>query len=99
MADLQIERVHGLSAEQAQGLAEQWVAQASGEWGMRCEDVPAHDGTQTWRFERPGVAGELRVDSERFRLDLKLGFLLSVYQHKIRQQIERNLDDAIRALS
>jgi putative polyhydroxyalkanoate system protein len=99
MAHLQIERVHGLSAEQALGLTEQWVAQASGDWGMRCEAVPAYDGTQTWRFERPGVAGELRVDDERFVLDLKLGFLLSAYQHKIRQQVERNLDDAIRALS
>lgn len=99
MADLRIERVHGLKAEQAHSLAEQWVEQARGDWGLRCESTPAEMGAQAWRFERPGVAGELRVDGERFALDLKLGFLLSAYQHKIRQQIEGNLDEAIRAFS
>lgn len=99
MAHMRIERHHGLSPEQALALAERWVQQAQTDWSMPCTALPCEAGSHTWRFARPGVSGELRVDGERFALDVKLGFLLSAYQHKIRQQIEANLDEAIRALS
>jgi putative polyhydroxyalkanoate system protein len=99
MAELRIERRHGLSPQQALGLAERWVQQAHTDWSMPCTAMTCGPGSHGWRFARPGVSGELRVDGEQFALELKLGFLLSAYQHKIRQQIEANLDEAIRSVS
>jgi len=99
MAELCITRSHGLSPQQALSLAERWVQQAHTDWSMPCTPTPCPPGSHGWRFARPGVSGELRLDGERFVLELKLGFLLSAYQHKIRQQIEANLDEAIRSIS
>jgi putative polyhydroxyalkanoate system protein len=100
MADLHIERPHTLATPAAMDLAQHWVKQAQTDWGMQCHPcTDAPEGSQAWRFERTGVSGELRVDGQRFALDLKLGFLLSAYRERIRSQIETNLDTAIRDVS
>jgi putative polyhydroxyalkanoate system protein len=104
MAELHIERTHGLSPQAALDLAQRWVDQAHKDWGLQCRPGPmdASDPTpqaQRWCFERTGVSGQLHVDAQCFQLELKLGFLLSAYRDRIRAQIESNLDEAIRAIS
>lgn len=46
-------------------------------------------------FVRPGVRGELVASAERFDLTVTLGFLLSAFSQRIRDEIEKNLDAAI----
>ena len=99
MAELRIERAHGLAPEQALALARAWVQQGEADWGLQCSALPCEGASQVWRFARTGVLGELRADAERFVLQLQLGFLLSAYQARIRREIEAKLDAAIRALS
>ena len=48
-----------------------------------------------WNFKRTGVNGSLVTNAQSFELELHLGFLLGVFQDKIKQQIEQNLDQLL----
>ena len=75
MADIEIQRAHGLGWAGAQSLAQAWQAQAESDWGMTCTHTPG-EGEDRVTFERPGAQGLLRVDAAQFELQITLGFLL-----------------------
>ena len=97
MADIDIQRDHGLDWAGAQDLARTWQAQAESDWGMRCVYTPGDDADRV-TFERPGAQGLLRVDAQQFALQIKLGFLLRAYKNQIAEKINRNLDEALTRL-
>jgi putative polyhydroxyalkanoate system protein len=96
MADIHIEREHTLGLPAARKLAWQWAEQAENEFDMSCtyEEGSQADEVQ---FTRSGVSGCLRVTSERFVLDAKLGFLLGAFKERIESEIVKNLDTLLAA--
>lgn len=94
MADIEIQRPHGLDWAGAQALAQAWQAQAESDWGMRCTHTPG-EAQDLVTFERPGAKGVLRVDATQFELQISLGFLLRAYKNQIAEKINRNLDEAL----
>ena len=94
MADIEIQRAHGLGWAGAQSLAQAWQAQAESDWGMTCTHTPG-EGEDRVTFERPGAQGLLRVDAAQFELQITLGFLLRAYKTQIAEKINRNLDEAL----
>jgi putative polyhydroxyalkanoate system protein len=97
MADIEIQRTHGLDWAGAQALAQAWRAQAESDWGMTCTHTPG-EGEDQVTFERPGAQGLLRVDAAQFELQVTLGFLLRAYKVQISEKINRNLDEALARL-
>jgi putative polyhydroxyalkanoate system protein len=97
MADIEIQRTHGLDWAGAQALAQAWRAQAESDWGMTCTHTPG-EGEDQVTFERPGAQGLLRVDAAQFELQVTLGFLLRAYKVQIAEKINRNLDEALARL-
>ena len=97
MADIEIQRTHGLDWAGAQALAQAWRAQAESDWGMTCTHTPG-DTEDRLTFERPGAQGVLRVDAVQFELQITLGFLLRAYKSQIAEKINRNLDEALASL-
>jgi putative polyhydroxyalkanoate system protein len=97
MADIDIQRAHGLDRAGAQALAQAWQAQAESDWGMTCTLTPG-EGEDRLTFERPGAQGVLRVDATQFELQITLGFLLRAYKNQIAEKINRNLDEALASL-
>lgn len=91
MAELHILRAHSLGLAQARDRAEAWTRQAEKEFGLRCTLVRGECADDT-RFERSGVAGNLRVTQDHFELRVRLGFLLGAYQARIEAEIGKNLD-------
>jgi putative polyhydroxyalkanoate system protein len=94
MADIEIQRAHGLGWAGAQSLAKAWQAQAESDWGMTCTHTPG-EGEDRLTFERVGAQGALRVNATQFELQITLGFLLRAYKSQIADKINRNLDEAL----
>jgi len=97
MADIEIQRTHGLDWAEAQSWAKAWQAQVESDWGMTCTHAPG-EGEDRVTFERPGAQGVLRVDATQFELQITLGFLLRAYKAQIANKINRNLDKALAGL-
>ena len=95
MADIVIEREHGMDLAQARALAFQWAEQAEEKFDMVCTyEENANGQTQDEVcFSRAGVTGTLTVTPQRFELHAKLGFLLSAFKDRIETEIGRNLDE------
>ena len=98
MADIVIHRPHGLDLARAQGLAQEWLAQAQNDWGMQCTHGTLA-GQDTVTFERAGAQGVLRVDATHFDTQISLGFLLRAYKKQIEDKVNRNLDEALDRLA
>ena len=94
MADIEIQRTHGLDWSGAQALAQAWRAQAESDWGMTCTHTPG-EGEDHLTFERVGAQGALRVTATQFELQITLGFLLRAYKTLIAEKINLNLDEAL----
>ena len=94
MADIHIERPHGMSFVQARKAAFQWAEQVEAEYDMECtyEEGATCDELS---FCRSGVSGTLTVTPEVFDLQATLGFLLGVFKEKIENEIVGNLDALI----
>jgi len=97
MADIEIQRTHGLDWAGAQSLAQAWRSQAESDWGMTCTHPPG-EGEDRLTFERVGAQGALRVTATQFELQITLGFLLRAYKNQIAEKINRNLDEALAGL-
>jgi putative polyhydroxyalkanoate system protein len=91
MADIKIERTHGLGLAAARKIAFKWAEQVEEEFDMACtyEEGKTADLVT---FTRSGVDGTLKVTKEHFALDAKLGFLLGAFKGKIESEIVKNLD-------
>ena len=91
MADIRIERKHGMSMAQARVAAFKWAEQAEEKFDMTCtyEEGSTSDEVS---FTRSGVSGTLVVTQDVFELQAKLGFLLGAFKDKIEGDIVKNLD-------
>ena len=94
MADIQIERKHGMNMAQARAAAFKWAEQAEEKFDMSCtyEEGSTLDEVS---FTRSGVSGTLTVTEDVFQLQAKLGFLLGAFKDKIEGEIVKNLDALI----
>ena len=94
MADIQIERKHGMSMAQARAAAFKWAEQAEEKFDMTCT-YEEGSTTDEVSFSRSGVSGTLTVTDDVFQLQAKLGFLLGAFKDKIEGEIVKNLDALI----
>ena len=94
MADIHIERQHGMSLAQAREAALKWASQAEEKFAMECtyEEGSMSDELS---FKRSGVTGTLTVTQDSFELQAKLGFLLGAFKDKIAAEIVKTLDALI----
>ncbi len=95
MPQIHIDRTHGLSLPKAQAMAKAWAQSAQDEFGMQTQYAPlaaSPEGENVWHFKRTGAQGTLRVTPERFVLEVKLGFLLGTFKHRIEAELLHNLD-------
>lgn len=91
MADIHIERKHGMSFAEARKAAFQWAEQAEQKFDM----ASTYDEGETQdevSFTRSGVSGKLTVTQHHFALHAKLGFLLGAFKEKIEGEIIKNID-------
>ena len=94
MADIHIERQHGMSLAQARKAAFKWAEQAEEKFDMECSYEEGGTSDEV-TFKRSGVNGSLKVTAETFELQAKLGFLLGAFKDKIEGEIAKNLDALI----
>lgn len=94
MADIHIQREHGLGLAEARKIAFKWAEQVEEKFDMECtyEEGKAEDLVS---FTRSGVSGTLVVTKDSFDLNAKLGFLLGAFKDKIEGEIVKNLDTLI----
>ena len=94
MADIHIERQHGMSLAQAREAAIQWASKAEEKFAMECtyEEGSTSDELS---FKRSGVTGTLTVTQDSFVLQASLGFLLGAFKDKIAAEIVKTLDALI----
>jgi putative polyhydroxyalkanoate system protein len=91
VADILIEREHGLSLEQARKIARTWADEAQETFSLECTYAQG-EGSDTITFTRPGLDGVLHVQAGQFRFEAELGFLLSAFKGRIEAEIAKNLD-------
>ena len=96
MADIHIQRHHGMSLVQARRAAQLWAEKAEKKFDLRCS-YEEGDTADTLTFERSGVSGSLQVNGELFELQAKLGFMLSAVKGRIEGEIVKTLDALIAA--
>ena len=73
-------------------MAQQWARDAERDFGM---EAVLDKTAERWTFKRSGVHGSLVTSAQSFELELHLGFLLGAFQDKIKQQIEKNLNQLL----
>ena len=96
MADIRIQRAHGLGLTRAREVAWKWAEEVERKFDLECTVIEG-DAEDVVEFERPGVTGRLTVAADRFELDARLGFLLGVFSQRIRAEIEQELDTLLAA--
>lgn len=96
MADILIEREHGLSLEQARKVAHTWADQAQTTFSLECSYTEG-ETADTVTFTRAGLDGVLHVQAGQFRLEVELGFLLGSFKDRIEAEIAKNLDNLLAA--
>ncbi|HEX4334050.1 MAG TPA: polyhydroxyalkanoic acid system family protein [Usitatibacter sp.] len=87
MADIRIEREHGLGLAGARAAAERLAADLGKRFGLEGE----------WRgdvleFERPGVSGSLSITQTHVRLEVALGFMLKAMKGSIETAVHHEVD-------
>ncbi|WP_301100405.1 polyhydroxyalkanoic acid system family protein [Propionivibrio sp.] len=88
MSDITIRRKHGKSPADARAAAE----------NMASELKQAFDLNYFWdgevmHFKRPGVSGELTLDSEDIALCIRLSLLLSMLKPSIEREVHKFFDE------
>lgn len=91
MADINIHRTHSLGLDKARKVAWQWAEEVEQKFGMECS-VLEGETSDTVRFTRSGVNGQLIVAADHFDLQARLGFLLGAFSRTIEAEILKNLD-------
>ena len=91
MRDIHLSRDHSLGLAQARKLALRWAETAQEKLDVKCtyEEGELADRVA---FSRAGAHGELKVTSDRFELDARLGLLLGVFKDRIESEISKNID-------
>ena len=94
MADIHIERAHGMDLTQARQTARHWATQAEEKYQLQGSYDEGPEG-DTFSFQRTGVSGTLQVTGQAFTLDAKLGFLLSAFKPQIEAEMTKKIDTLI----
>jgi len=89
---ISLRRTHSLSRNQAVAAANSVAAQLKGEYGIQSR----WDG-DTLYFERANAHGTLRLVPKEVQVEVHLGFLLSMFESSIRDEIDRNLQKHLTA--
>jgi putative polyhydroxyalkanoate system protein len=94
LSHILIERSHALGLPAARRLARRWMEKAARDHALQCrfEEGP---GADRLHFSRSGVMGTLDVTAERFRVELRLGLLMSVFAPTIEAKLTQKLDQQI----
>jgi putative polyhydroxyalkanoate system protein len=87
MANIHIEREHGLTPAKARAAAEKLARDLA----RRFELAYAWEGNDI-AFERPGLSGRMQVGRKSIALDVTLGLLLSTLKPAIEREIHATLD-------
>ncbi|WP_298232183.1 polyhydroxyalkanoic acid system family protein [uncultured Azohydromonas sp.] len=94
MSRIHIERVHSLGLPTARRLARRWAEKVVTEHGLHCRFDQGASADQL-HFSRSGVSGTLDVTADRFRIDVQLGLLMSVFAGTIETQLTQKLERQI----
>lgn len=90
MATISISRKHKFSHKKAKAVAERIARDLDKRYGLEYE----WDGDHL-DFERPGIAGRMRVAKDSIALDVKLGFLLTPLKGTFEREIGATLDQVL----
>ena len=91
MADIDITQAHRLSHKKAMVAAQKMADELAQEYELECvweENV--------LRFERSGVQGILEVREKEAQIQIKLGFLFSVFAAKIEEKVAAGMEKIFR---
>lgn len=91
MADISIKRAHHSTMADAKKMAEKIAAKLEKDYQLK-----SHWTEDVLNFARSGVNGTLAVSAKDFKIDMKLGFLMSAFKGPIQDAIEKNLDSLIK---
>ena len=94
MADIHIQRDHGMDLAQARLTARHWATQAEEKYQLQCRYNEGLDA-DTFSFQRAGVTGTMHVTGQAFTLDAKLGFLLGAFKPQIEAEMIKKIDALI----
>jgi len=94
MADIHIERAHGMDLTEARRTARQWATQAEEKYQLQGSYDEGLDA-DTFSFQRAGVSGTMLVTGNAFTLDAKLGFLLGAFKPQIEAEMVKKIDALI----
>ena len=92
MSDISIRRSHQLNHKQAVEVVNQVAKELTDEYGI----------TATWdgdsvHVKGSGLTGQLHLAPKMLEIDVKLGFMLSIFEQKIHDGIEAKLDKLLSA--
>ena len=87
MADIEVDRAHGLGMAGARAAADE-MAEHLG----RRFDLRGKWSGNTLHFDRPGVAGTLAITAKDLHLEVTLGFLLKAMRGSIERAVNEELD-------
>ena len=87
-SSISIRRKHALTQKQAVDVAKKIAAELAQEYGISS----TWSGADTVNVQGTGLTGKLHLAPKVFELDLKLGFMLSMFSDKIRAGVEEKLD-------
>ena len=90
MSDIKIDRPHKLGREEARKRFAGVEAKLKESYGVTL----AWNGPNA-TFKGSGVTGEVVVSDNRISINLKIGFLLRPFANKIRESIERQVDEKL----
>lgn len=85
---IDIKKPHSMSVADAQDVADQLAADLAEKFSIEY----GWDG-DTIVFERPGVHGEIDVDTRAVHVRAKLNFLFAYLQPAVEKEINRYLDE------
>lgn len=88
MSHIVIHRDHSLTLDQAREAAETIASQLADRY-----DINHHWQDDSLYFERSGVSGQIDLEPDAIRINMRLGFLLAPLKYRLEQEIHRKLNE------
>jgi len=88
--DIHIIREHNLGLEQARDSATNMARDLAEQFS-----ISTQWNANTLTFARPGVDGEIQVEAARIVIQVRLGFMVSLFRAGIEQSIHEHLDQLL----
>ncbi len=90
MAGFRITKPYTMPREEVRAAAEGFAAQLEEEYGVRSQ----WNGDRV-RIKGAGVDGELSIADGLIDISVKLGLLTSMFEGKLKREVQRYLDESI----